>query len=225
MRLSRTDEYRTLDELREHLFYRKTRVKKVDYEPLWKKYYLAQHVPKLVGIEGIGLIDIDPDDLFKKVEKNSKDSIRRFIFNGWQEQIYKGGTTIGYNLDRMMEWPEIGQYAERVLELRQKEIEQVVIHITRENHPINLKALCLTEYGVRILEALGMPWRCSKDELNRLKTALGDSGIHVEMINDQSKYTASIPLHEYPVNISIGLAQCIWAVTWHKAFPNLGYLW
>lgn len=178
-----------------------------------------QHVPKILGIGGIGLIDIPPDIIFDRIQSGeSQNRIKELVLNWWRKQIANGGTTIRFDLDRMLDRPDIIRHADAILDLRRQEMERVVVYTAGPD--INLKTLWLTAYGFRVLDALGFGTRCSREEFGQVEAALKEVGIDIHTCNDTSE--ASAPrgkfLHEddYPVNMSKGLAKCIWNVVDRK---------
>jgi len=217
MRIDSLNKFQTLDSLRK-------RVAKVRYyEPLWRYYRLVQYIPTALGINGLGLVDIPPDIVFGKlVEGESKESLKRCVLRNWRKQIRKGGTTINFEVERHVGNPDILQYTEQILKIRQQEMERVILYTGGEN--VNLKALWLTAWGYKVLSALGFSTSCSRKEFDLVETALNKIGVSVKTNTDTEASNAwgkFLHQNDYPVNMSKGLANCIWNVVERQ---NQGFL-
>jgi hypothetical protein len=208
MRIVSLNKFQTLDSLRK-------RVAKVRYyEPLWRYYRLVQYVPAALGINGLGLVDIPPDIVFGKlVAGESEESLKRCILRNWRKQIRKGGTTINFEMERHVGNPDILQYTEQILKLREQEMERVIVYTGGKN--VNLKALWLTAWGYKVLSTLNLDTWCSRKEFDLIETALNKIGVSVKKNTEteaSSAWGKFLHQNEYPVNMSKGLANCIWNV-------------
>lgn len=208
MRIVSSNKFRTIDSLRK-------RVANVRYyEPLWRYYRLVQYVPAALDMYGLGLVDIPPDIVFGKlVAGESEESLKECILRNWRRQIRKGGTTINFEIERHTRNPDILKHTEQILKIREQEMERVVVYTGGKN--VNLKALWLTAWGYKVLSALGFSTSCSRKEFDFVETALNEVGLSVKTNNDTQASDAwdkFLQPEEYPVNMSKGLANCIWNV-------------
>jgi len=182
------------------------------YNSQWRQYRLLEDVRDRVGLEGIGLLDISLDKILSSTEREtSKQELQQLIISEWLKQIADGGTTIGFDFDKMMKHGKIMRHADTILELRQKEMQRVIVYT---GGPINLKALWLTAYGYKVLDALGLGTKCSHHELTRVEQALDDIGVTIRATDGRIDVACTWGTHlhknDYPVKMSQGLANYIW---------------
>ncbi|MGV9103540.1 MAG: hypothetical protein ACOC3C_05455, partial [Candidatus Thorarchaeota archaeon] len=137
--------------------------------------------------------------------------LQQLIISEWLKQILNGGTTIGFDFDKMMIHGKIMRYADTILELRQGGMQRIIVYT---GGPINFKALWRTACGYKVLDALDLGTKCSQHELAWVELAPDDIGFTIRATDDRSDvaYTWGTYLHkdDYPVNMSQGLANYFW---------------
>ncbi|MGV9170822.1 MAG: hypothetical protein ACOC38_12900 [Promethearchaeia archaeon] len=118
------------------------------------------------------------------IEKGtSKQELQQLIISEWLKQILNGGTTIGFDFDKMMIHGKIMRYADTILELRQGGMQRIIVYT---GGPINFKALWRTACGYKVLDALDLGTRCSQHELAWVEQAPDDIGVTIRATDDRS---------------------------------------
>jgi hypothetical protein len=173
-------------------------------------------LPGLLGLDGIGLIDTPPNVVFEKMrEAESKSVIRHTVMESWKTQIKQGGTTIGFDVEKMKEHPSFVRFVDTILELRRREMNRVIINTNLLNSDtglttVDLRPLWLTAYGFQVLRALKMGTSCSLHEFSKVQKALDKAGFEIETIETDVPINGQCSIDDVSVNISHGLATYVW---------------
>jgi len=108
-------------------------------------------------------------------------------------QIDAGSTTIGLDVQRMGECPELVDKSDRVANLRREEMEQV--DVIETDSGLDLHPLWLTAHGYQVLSALGLGTGCGTDEASSVQQALSDLGFELRTTRSEAaNYVTELPL-------------------------------
>jgi len=137
-------------------------------------HHLIQGTLALLGLEGLGLSDLDSDSFVRIFQQwnevDFREIAREKFISHWREQIESGGTTIGVSLTQEHNIGELSLLADHIIELRNKEMGGLTL--SEKDDEINLEPLYLTAYGYQILRALKAKLTCSKQEFESISRSL-----------------------------------------------------
>ena len=177
-----------------------------------------------MGLGAYGFIDCDLTEQFLAIpsETNTEDA-REILTKRLVEEIVKtvdqGRATTGLVVDEMLtQHGEIAKRAQKIIDMRRAEVEQVRIKCTEKTGSVtrwDLKELYLTAYGYSILTTLRQPLEVSSvSSLNRsfeeIKTIFTEIGLELK--------TSDISVSG--VQMSNKLKQAIWWIV-----ENRGISW
>ncbi|MHA1928300.1 MAG: hypothetical protein ACTSV2_06945 [Candidatus Thorarchaeota archaeon] len=153
------------------------------YEEPWKTHHLIQGSLALLDLEWIGVLDMEPETFARIVqdwyEPDFIERERTRFISYWLEQIESGGTTIGISLERIGDSHELVERVDRIVELRNHEMESLVL--SKEHDVVDLRPLHLTAYGFQILQALEMGVTCKIEKFGSVYGALEELGFDLKM--------------------------------------------
>jgi hypothetical protein len=134
-------------------------------------------------------------------------SLKSIISQGLIAQVQSGGPThlIDVKLSRGI--PELAVIAPAILELRKKELEQVVLVFSKTE--VNLQPLWETSYGFDMLSALCLGLSTNLQGIERIRTELVSEGIDLQITEDiDSEYSPSTISEELREYIIMHARQC-----------------
>ncbi|MGQ4911751.1 MAG: hypothetical protein ACP6KW_06220, partial [Candidatus Thorarchaeota archaeon] len=153
------------------------------YEEPWKTHHLIQSTLTLLDLEWVGMLDMDHDEfaqVFQHVDDpDFREETRRLFITHWTKQLEAGGTTIGISLERASELGELAVKADRIIELRNREMKDLKLMKTGDS--IDLRPLYLTAYGYQILQALGLGVSCTGGEFESVLGACKELGFTLKV--------------------------------------------
>ena len=180
----------------------------------WMHYHLLQSVLSSLGMSWMGFLDGNPKEhlefILPRLEQpQGRSEIHEYVTEKICEQIDAGGTTIGADIDSMIQHAHFAARADKVLKRRQREIEEAEIAV--EGNSVNLKNFLLTDYGFRIHQAGMQPGvSCDLQTFSKIKHELGQHGITLKT----NTFTSQNGL----AGVSIGMRDYIWTLT--RINPN-----
>ncbi len=150
-------------------------------EPEWKTVHLLHSTLSLLGIGWLGMVDTDAASLlteyFTEPEGQRQGMLEQRAIALVSAQIDAGSTTIGLDVQRMGECPELVDKSDRVTDLRREEMEQV--EVIETDSGLDLHALWLTAHGHQVLSALGLGTGCGTDDASSVQQGLSDLGFEL----------------------------------------------
>ncbi|MHA1928691.1 MAG: leucine-rich repeat domain-containing protein [Candidatus Thorarchaeota archaeon] len=183
-----------------------------EHEETWKMHHLIQSTLELLGLEWIGILDMDRESLAVIIQHwedgDFRESARNKFLSYWRDCIESGGTTIGISIEHVYDLPELAVMAERVIAMRSHEMEKLVL--SKEGNVIDLRPLYLTAYGHQVLQALEMDLTCTADEFEPVSGALEKLGFDLN-VEDQSQQEQIAR----PPNMSVSLCNYIFRLVEH----------
>ncbi|NHJ13098.1 MAG: leucine-rich repeat domain-containing protein [Candidatus Thorarchaeota archaeon] len=135
----------------------------------------------------------------------AKEAVSTIVVEKMCEQIDRGGTTFGLDVEKLLEegkHADLIMRAEQVNELRHEEMTRVKVPV--ESEPLeeysyfddeefycmyDLGPLWLTEYGHRILKTLRMPLTTDDDGLEEVTKALKELGYDIQVTHEGESMT------------------------------------
>lgn len=157
-------------------------------EPSWKRILLTQSILSELGLGWLGILDNGIDTVLRmlvnsKDLENFKEKVVPVVLNLVREQIENAGSTIGLIVESMLISREFAEKIERVVELRERELEQTGIVTNGED--VDLTPLWLTAYGYEILTALHFGLKTNVDGLQLVESELRK--LHIELGTEKSE--------------------------------------
>ena len=167
----------------------------------WKSHAVVQAILSGLGLAWLGLLDADPLAVMTLIKNSdpteaATDSIIGLLCN----QIDAGGTTIGLDVDRMIEHRALSIRIPEVLKLRKSEMNKVKVRV-EPGGMTDLRALWLTAHGHSVLSVMQLGTKCSRAELAEVKDSLGKLGFSPEVTDGELAA---------PTNLSQPLRKYIW---------------
>jgi Leucine-rich repeat (LRR) protein len=140
---------------------------------------------RLLDLDRFGLVDIDLLDLMVQLPTQTDlGKVRQVLASAMLERICKqideGGTTIGIQIDKIIEVPELASRVDRIIELRAAEIRDTILPVDQYG-PIGLFPLWTTAYGFEILRAAGFALEVDKDDISIINDKLLEVGLEVKV--------------------------------------------
>jgi len=171
-------------------------------DPDWVYYHLLQQLLKTLGMSWMGFLDGDPREHLRFILSRvgyaaHRNEIFNYVRSKICEQIDAGGTTIGIDLDRMLQDGHLAARVDKVLEKRLSEIRNV--EVVNDGNTVDIRNLWLTAYGFDMkLAGLSSNHRT----LNRIKRELDSLGISLRV--------SSSPSQTNILSMSEGMRDYIW---------------
>ncbi|MBD3405233.1 MAG: leucine-rich repeat protein [Candidatus Lokiarchaeota archaeon] len=171
-----------------------------DYEPCsWKVSFLTNNMTRNYDIPGIGILDIEIQDLEELLTCDNLSEVQHQVFSLYSKQIKSERTTILADIDELA-LTEIAAIIPTILRLRGKEIKHIKVKKT-DGGKINLGPLICTAWGFQICSALGTGQFVTMKDFDRIRFEI-------------EKLGGTITVHEtgrvpYPEHISTSLQRYI----------------
>lgn len=185
--------------------------KVITSELKWKTTHLLHNTLLLLGLEWLGMVDTDAASLlteyFPGPGEQEQGLLEQRVISLVSAQIDTGFTTIGLDVQRMGECPELAVKFDQVADLRRREMEQV--EVVETNSGLDLHPLWLTAYGYQILSALGLGTRCGPDEKVSVQNALSNLGVELGISHSGTA--------NYAAEMSQSLREYIWYLADYKS--------
>jgi hypothetical protein len=182
--------------------------------PKWMHYHLLQCILSSLDLSWMGFLDGNPNEhlqfILPRLEQpQGRDEICDYVTEKICEQIDAGGTSIGIDIDQMIQHAHFAVRVEKVLKQRQHEVENAEIVVS--GNSVNLKNFLLTAYGFRIYQGgLSSGVSCNLQTFNKIQQELGKSGITLKT----NTYTSQNGL----AGVSMGMRDYIWTII--RTNPN-----
>lgn len=177
----------------------------------WKKTHLLHNTLSLLGLEWLGMVDTDAayllTEYFKGQGAQEQGMLEQRVISLVSAQIDSGFTTIGLDVQRMGECPELAVKFDRVADLRRKEMKQV--EVVETDSGLDLRPLWLTAYGYQILNVLSLGTSCGHDKLVHVQQALSEMGGELR--------TTCSGTAQYVTGLSQPLREYIWHLADYKS--------
>lgn len=171
-----------------------------EHEPhSWKTIYLAHNLIRNYGIPGIGILDIEIEDLEELLTCGNPEEVRQQIWLLYSKQIHSEGTTILANIDELA-LTEIAEIVPTILRLRENEIKHIAVKKT-DGGKINLSPLICTAWGFQICFVLGFGRYVTMKEFDRIQFEIEKLGGRITIHE-----TGRVP---YPEHVSDRLQRYI----------------
>jgi hypothetical protein len=144
----------------------------------------ALSMTELAGLETPieDLVRVAGDD--ESFEEGSA-RIYSFAIECLQKQLDNEGPTENLDIEAMQKTRAV-ILVPKILELRKKEVESVVLQPNKEGE-FDLREVRKTYYGGMLASRLNIPWRAKREDLEPLLTALDDLGLEVKILNKPKK--------------------------------------
>jgi Leucine-rich repeat (LRR) protein len=146
----------------------------------WKVTHLATSLAQMVGLEEIGLLDINSSTLLQILDASDTDMMRQELVECYYRQLDAGGTTIGTDANALTRGSseKLVERIPDILKFREKEMKAAATNIWRWWHSdcLDLRPLWLTAYGYEILSALELGLECTMEEVAPISEAFAEIG-------------------------------------------------
>ena len=190
----------------------------IENEPGWKTIHLLHNMLSLLDLRWLGMMDVDAGpfltELLRIQSEYGQDAVIKRILAQVSTQIDLGLTTIGLDVKRMAEYPELANKFDKVTDLRKGEIEQVEVMNT--DLGLDLRSLWLTAYGFLVLNALDLGTHCGSDDIEMVQQALSDMDSELRITNSETI--------QHVTELSPGLREYIWHLADYKSeLRRLGF--
>ena len=180
-------------------------------EQIWKLIHLFQNALDVLGLGGMGILDIgikESERILKEILKTGcRDEIKETLMTALIEQIDRGGPTINLDVEFMKKHGELVMRIDDVVELRNEEmkhqyvpvltfaIDQESIEILEsvgesvDTHYADLRMLLLTAYGYEVLESLAMGTTCGMKTFSKVADSLSTLGFNIITVPELEPYS------------------------------------
>ncbi len=181
--------------------------------PNWMHYHLLQCILTSLDMSWMGFLDGNPNEHLRFIlprldQPQGRNEIYDYVTEKICEQIDTGGTSIGIDIDQMIQHAHFAVRVEKVLKQRQREVENAEIVVN--GNSVNLKNFLLTSYGFRIHQGGLKPGvSCNLQTFNKIQQELGQSGITLK--------TNSFTSQNGLAGVSMGMRDYIWTITRHNS--------
>ncbi len=182
----------------------------------FKSNYRVQHdICLALGLIDYGFIDFDLTEILLSIApETSYEEYRKILVGNIveviSETVNNKGSTIGLNLQKLLlEHKEIAAHANRIIELRKREINRIRIPVNNIDE-VDLRGLWTTAYGFEILTALNMKLTTNLDGLDQIKSAFSEIGVALKTCKASTS----------AAKMSRRLKETIWWIV-----ENTGRLW
>lgn len=192
---------------------------KFEQKSNWKIFHLLHESMRILEFDWLGLIDVEPKETlcFILEHQETPQIILQRLVEIVCDQIDRGGTTIGLDIDHRIEHIELTKRVKDVANLRIEELEQLVIPIKgtqiairRKGDRIDLRPLWLTDYGQDVLSSLGLGMSCTVAIFEKIRESIADIGVDLKITDGSYKRI------EYSSHISKDLRRYWLALTKHR---------
>ncbi|MFX1272906.1 MAG: leucine-rich repeat domain-containing protein [Promethearchaeota archaeon] len=184
---------------------------------------IQTYILKALGLEKYGLIDADISGLLCSIPPvlsldKARKSVTSFVVEQMCEQIDRGGTTIGLDVDRVLtEAKGIAERIDSIAKLRDSEMQQVVAKRREKSMTLtyDLSQLLFTAYGFSILGSVRPIFlhEVSNLEFGMIQDSLRAMGYEMKVV-DAKDITENIPAE----NMSIHMKRYVSSLYyWNKA--------
>ncbi|MFX1607227.1 MAG: hypothetical protein ACFFDD_15180, partial [Promethearchaeota archaeon] len=176
--------------------------------PDWMHYHLLQSLLSSLDMSWMGFLDGNPNEhlefILPRLEQpQGHAEIHDYVTKKICEQIDAGGTTIGVDIERMIQHAHFAVRVGRVLEQRRREVEAAEIVV--KGNSVNLKNFILTAYGFEIHQSGLKPGvSCDLQTFNNIQQELGQNGVTLKT----NTYTSQNGL----AGVSMGMRDYIWTI-------------
>ena len=178
--------------------------KVIEKEHFQHNFRVQHDMCQALGLGTYGFVDYDLTDTFLSVSpETSTNEAQEKVANALVEAIAasvdRDGPTTGLDIENLFsKHGEIVSRTQRIIELRNKELERVTVSMNERE--VDLKELWLTAYGYRVLMALGMSLTTDSEGLKKITGAFDTLGYELK-IDESSKPG---------VNMSDEMKESIW---------------
>lgn len=195
---------------------------------------IQSYILKVLELENFGFIDSDISEFLCSISsetsiENARELVRAYLVNKVCEQIDRGGTTIGLDVQALMnEFGEIAMRVPRIAELRDSEMNELEAKFferhsryyrrpeeySRRPEGYSLHPIYLTTYGFSILRRMILENRyyASKEEFSRIQRAVEELGYKLTVCDAEEEYEPE--LHQ-PKNMSMQMKYYILGIVRH----------
>jgi hypothetical protein len=179
-----------------------------EYEPDWKRLHLVQCISEIVGVEWLGFLDIDTKKFEVILYEEDTSKITSWLVEEFCKQLDKDGTTVGADLGRIKDNsnPEIALRLPDMLELRRREIDEIILKINKDDNAVNLEPLWLTAYGFQILSEMELDLSCTIPQFDQVRRVISEADISIEASETtETNYPStemSESMHEYIIRLA-----------------------
>lgn len=172
-------------------------------EEEWKKYHLFSEALNLLGLEWVGIPDIDIDKGLSMINKldgkgKSIEKFRQKMIAQVCKQIDQGKPAILLDIEKARGESCIARRIQRIIENRAHQIENLTLPIIEGT--VDLRPLWWTTYGNEILESLGLGLYCEIEDFLKVKDVLMDLGFDARTTKTERfsiSESISLPLQDY----------------------------
>jgi len=174
---------------------------------------VQQDILCAMGLKDYGFIDCDLADLFLSIPEDipfelAREQVIDRIVIEIIEAINQERATTGLNIMGLSgQHSEIAKRMHQIVELREKEMRQVIVGASKTE--VDLRELYLTAYGYNILTTLGIPPTANHEDLKLVKKTLSELGFKLRT----GKTSTS------DVRMSDKLKQTIWWIVQNRNIP------
>jgi len=178
----------------------------------WIHIHLLQSLLSSLGLSWMGFLDGSTKEhleyILPRIEgPQGQGEIQEYVRKKICEQIDREGTTIGFDIERMMEHPEFVIRIDHVITLRRKEIEDAGVKVSEDS--VNLKNLWLTAYGYNILQSgMNAGLTCDIETFSRIEEELEKIDISIRTNSDKPPTSS---------RVSRRLRDYIWEMARHNS--------
>ncbi len=173
------------------------------HEPLWKSYHLFYNAMMALNLEWLGLPDLKAGKMMKEISSwhrsiDKTEHLRESIISQVCKKIDKNIIPLLLDTKRIMPDAELAKRLPIIIEQRNKEIENLNIHVS--NDFVDLKPMWLTTYGQEVLAALSLGTECGLDDFEKVKNAFSNLGFQLRISSGPNPSNPSIiskPLQDY----------------------------
>jgi hypothetical protein len=186
------------------------------HNPNWMHYHLLQFILSSLDMSWMGFLDGNPNEhlqfILPRLEQpQGCDEINDYVTEKICSQIDAGGTSIGIDIEQMIQHADLAVRVEKVLKQRRHEVENAEIVVN--GNSVNLKNFLLTAYGFRIHQGgLKHGVSCNLQTFNKIQQELGKSGITLKT----NTYTSQNGL----AGVSMGMRDYIWTIIGKRDNPR-----
>ncbi|MBD3158469.1 MAG: leucine-rich repeat protein [Candidatus Lokiarchaeota archaeon] len=176
------------------------------HEPKWKTFHSIQCMPTSIGLDGLGLLDINFHQFHSLLKESDISALSRRLIQAFCEQVENNGTTIGLDIENFgSKNSEISRIIPRIVKLRRREMLSSGVIAYPNHNKIDLRHLWLTAYGCSILSRRSIGIYCTESEFKCVSEAVENTGFEVRIAYDESELST-------PTEMSRLMKQYIWKI-------------
>jgi hypothetical protein len=178
----------------------------------WMQIHLVQCLLSSLGLSWLGFLDGNPHEHLNYIlprvgQRKGRHEIQEYVSQKICEQIDNGGTTIGFDIEKMIRHSHFVVRMSKVLEKRQREINQARVAI--DGNLVNLKELWLTAYGYSVLSAVNVGTSCSIETFAKIEEELKKNAFTIKTTSDVQSNLLS--------GTTPAMKRCIWEIADFRA--------